>query len=271
LKGFDAVFLSFGNYGKTLTNGSSIPVEVTQAIADYLYDGGYLYEDCGSFFGYMAYFDYSNLEEMMELFGVDTLITTGIQNEIDTLSGLPGSVAEGLVFTESSQSPSYYIDIMPPDSNGIAMFEENDYGIVAVQGEGEYGQKTVCFSYSIAHLEDSAGSRDLLMARIAEFFELLSVDVDEPVPTINNVSMEIYPNPVSEISNIQYTIHNTQLVRVGLYDINGQEVQRLVNETKVQGQHSIQLDVSELPSGIYFIRLNTGSDIISKKVLVVNR
>lgn len=270
LNGFDAVFLSFGNYGQSLTNGTGIPYEVTLIIADYLYNGGYLYEDCGSFFGYMAYLDYSNIEEMGELFSVDTLITPMVQNEIDTLSGLPGSLAEGLVFTESSQTPSYYIDIMEPDSNGVAMFVENDHGIVAVQGEGEYGQKTVCFSYSIEHLENTMGQRDLLLARIAEFFGLLTVNIEEPLIRDEKLSMIHYPNPVSEMINIKYEVSDPGLVRLAIYDIHGKEVNRLVDEAKPAGEYLHHTDVSDLPAGLYIAMLRVGEEIVTQKILVVH-
>jgi len=63
--------------------------------------------------------------------------------------------------------------MMTPNENGIAAFEEDGYGTVAVQGEGEYDQKTFCFSYALAKLTDSEqGTRDTLMTRIAEFFDL---------------------------------------------------------------------------------------------------
>ncbi len=55
---------------------------------------------------------------------------------------------------DQHKATSWFIDKMTPNDNGIAAFEEDDYGTVAVQGEGEYGQKTFCFAYALAHLED---------------------------------------------------------------------------------------------------------------------
>ncbi len=266
LNGFDAVFLSFGNYGQLLTNGTLIPYEVTLTIAEYLYSGGYLYEDCGSFFGSMAYFEYPNLEEMGELFSVDTLISPLVQNAIDSLNGLPGSLAEGLVFTESSQSPSYYIDIMPPDSNGIAMFEENDYGIVAVQGEGEYGQKTVCFSYSIAHLENTSGSRDLLMARISEFFGLLSVDIAEPIMNTTRIDINISPNPFTTATTLSYTLGKPGNVQFTVYNVQSKILFRM-QEWQEKGEQQIQWNAEGLPSSMYYFRIQAGDQVGGGKVI----
>ncbi|MCD4682155.1 MAG: S8 family serine peptidase, partial [Bacteroidales bacterium] len=157
LNGFDAAFLSFGNYGfigNYLMEGTPITLEMTQIIADYLYQGGSIYIECGTHFGILEYFEYPNREEIMELFGVEDAEKPLIENIIYLLSGLPGSICENLVFTGSTQSTSWFIDKMTPNDNGIAAFEEDEYGTVAVQGEGEYGQKTFCFAYALAHLED---------------------------------------------------------------------------------------------------------------------
>jgi serine protease len=268
LNGFDAVFLSFGNYGQGLSNGTMITPEMTTTITDYLYNGGYLYEDCGTFFGSMAYSNFQNLEEMEDLFGVDTVITPMIANSINLLNGLPGSVAEGLSFSGSSQFPNYYIDIMTPDSNGMAIFEEEDYGIVAVQGEGEYGQRTICFSYAIAHLnDDTLGSRDELMLKIAEFFQLFSLGLEEPTNNNEKLVLNNYPNPVNEISNIEYLIPDIGYVVLGVYNIQGKEISKLVNETQAAGQYKVRFDTSALPAGIYFIRLQTGNKAITKKIM----
>ncbi len=121
----------------------------------------------------MEYFEYPNREEMMELFGVEDAEKLMTSNNITLLTGLPGSICDQLIFEGSTQSTSWFIDKMTPNDNGIAAFEEDDYGTVAVQGEGEYGQRTFCFSYALAHLEDgSQGTRDELLTRIVDFLFL---------------------------------------------------------------------------------------------------
>ena len=268
LNGFDAVFLSFGNYGITLSNGTYISLEMTETIIDYLYSGGFLYEDCGSFFGSMAYFEYANLEEIQDLCSVDTVVTPMEENSINLLTGLDGSLGLGMVFNGSSQSPNYYIDIMTPDSNGTAMFEEDGYGIVAVQGEGTFGQKTVCMSYSIEHLDDDTlGTSDQLLARIAEFFELLTVDLDEPAEKDAELSMNVYPNPVYDITNIDYTLPDFGHVVISIYNIQGKEVLQVTDDQVLPGKNSVQVNVSTLSAGIYILRLISGNDAVIQKIV----
>lgn len=179
LNGFDAVFLSYGNYGLMLDDGTPFTMENTEIMQEYLINGGKLYIDCGTFFGIQVFYGYPNLQELMDLLGVAETEFTMTTNFINMLSGLPGSICHDLVFSGSTQNLSWFIDKMTPNENGIAAFEEEEYGTVAIQGEGEYGQKTFCFSYALGHLEDnSQGTRDELMNRIVEFFDLFDPMAD---------------------------------------------------------------------------------------------
>lgn len=267
LIGFDVAFLSFGNYGFSLSNGTKFSQETSEKIAEYLYQGGFLYEDCGSFFGLMEYYGYSNLEEMEELFGIDTVITPLTYNSIELLSGLNNSLGAGLQYTHSTQSPNYYIDIMEPDSNGTAMFEEDDYGTVAVQAEGEYGQRTVCLSYSIAHLQDdSLSTNELLLARIAEFFGLLSVSVEEPEALINT-EVSIYPNPAGDYCIIAYHANRTCDANILVYDMQGKHVFTRHQSRFDAGYGEYRLQTNTLAAGAYILCIQAGDFALSKKLL----
>jgi hypothetical protein len=269
--GFDAVFLSFGNYGQTLSDGTYISQEMTGIIADYLYNGGYLYEDCGSFYGLMDYFDYPNQEEMEDLFCVDTVITPLVSNGISHLSGLEGSVAEGLEYNGSTQLPNYYIDIMAADSGGTAMFEEEGYGIVAVQGEGEYGQRTVCFSYAISKLTDNPlGTRDELMTNIALFFELISVGENETAPITGEAGFLIYPNPAKDIACLSFKTEEATQVLVQIHDLKGELVKEVLNRDMPAGNQSLLIQTEELPAGVYLVVLKTGRSTMARKLMVLD-
>ncbi|MBE0639666.1 MAG: S8 family serine peptidase [Bacteroidales bacterium] len=173
LLGFDAVFLSYGNYGPEIRHGTPFTIEMTETMAEYLYLGGKIYIECGSFFTGFTYFGFPNKEEMMGLFGIAEAEYLAYNNVINLLTGLDGSLCLDLLFTGSTQNLSWFINTLTPNENGIAAFEEDGYGTVAVQGEGEYGQKTFLFSYALGHLVDNPlGSRDTLLNRIVEFFDL---------------------------------------------------------------------------------------------------
>lgn len=79
-----------------------------------------------------------------------------------------------------------------------------------------------------------------------------------------------YPNPFNPATNIKYTIPNTGLVKLSIYDILGREVKTLVNEIKNAGTYSVEFNASNYASGVYFYRLKVGDEYSdSKKMLLI--
>ncbi|MCH8033899.1 MAG: T9SS type A sorting domain-containing protein [Bacteroidetes bacterium] len=78
-----------------------------------------------------------------------------------------------------------------------------------------------------------------------------------------------YPNPFNPTSKISYSIQKDGLVSLKVYDILGKEVASLVNEPKIAGTYNIEFNASNLPSGIYFYRIQTGTFIDTKKLILL--
>ncbi len=264
--GFDAVFLSFGNHGIRFSDGTAITMEMTQIISEYIYHGGRVYVECGSFFGTQYYFGYPDYEEVIDLFGIAEIEYIAPYNVVTQLNGFDGSICQNLEFTGSTQNLSWHIDPMIPNENGIAAFEEDDYGTVAVQGEGEYGQKTFCFSYALAHLEDGdEGTREELMNRIYDFLflHLGSEDINSEK---NTAEMSIHPNPFSNSTTIAFELTQAGKVEIKIYNQLGEQIEVIQKNTQ-PGKQKFTWDASGLPSGIYFIRLQAGNELITRKMI----
>lgn len=78
-----------------------------------------------------------------------------------------------------------------------------------------------------------------------------------------------FPNPFNPETVIQYQLASTSFVSLKIYDVLGNEVSTLVNETKTPGTHQIIFNASNLPSGIYMYRLNAGSFSSTKKLVLI--
>jgi len=78
-----------------------------------------------------------------------------------------------------------------------------------------------------------------------------------------------YPNPFNPTTTIIYSIPTNSDVRLTVYDILGREVKVLVNEKKGPGVYTASLNGGQLASGVYFYRLVAGSNIITKKMLLL--
>ncbi len=76
-----------------------------------------------------------------------------------------------------------------------------------------------------------------------------------------------YPNPFNSFTAICYSIPFTDFVQLKLFNILGQEVKTLVNEKQNGGKYSINLNMSEMPSGVYYYQIKTQSYSNSRKLL----
>ncbi|MBU0474984.1 MAG: exo-alpha-sialidase [Bacteroidetes bacterium] len=93
------------------------------------------------------------------------------------------------------------------------------------------------------------------------------------LPTEYSLSQN-YPNPFNPSTTIKYSIPKDvrgekQEVRLMVYDILGREVATLVNKNQKAGIYEVQFDASNLTSGVYFYKLQSGSFMESKKMVLL--
>ena len=78
-----------------------------------------------------------------------------------------------------------------------------------------------------------------------------------------------YPNPFNPSTTIKYSIPKQSYVTLKVYDILGNEIETLANEEKPAGEYEVTLDAVNLPSGVYFYRLQAGSFVETKKMILL--
>ena len=78
-----------------------------------------------------------------------------------------------------------------------------------------------------------------------------------------------YPNPFNPSTIIRYQLSLPSKVSLRVYDVNGNEVERLVDELKAAGIHEVNFDAKGLASGIYFYKLQAGSFVETKKMMLL--
>jgi photosystem II stability/assembly factor-like uncharacterized protein len=78
-----------------------------------------------------------------------------------------------------------------------------------------------------------------------------------------------YPNPFNPTTTIKYSVPKSSLVVLKIYDVLGNEIATLVNEEKERGVYTVNFDASQLASGIYLYRLQAGSFIETKKMILL--
>ena len=101
-----------------------------------------------------------------------------------------------------------------------------------------------------------------------EMYELGNV-VEITPPGKFEVSQN-YPNPSNPSSKIDFTLPVDAHVTLVVYDITGRLIRTILNnEFKTADWYTIVFDGSNLASGIYFYRLMTETDVVTKKMLLI--
>jgi hypothetical protein len=78
-----------------------------------------------------------------------------------------------------------------------------------------------------------------------------------------------YPNPFNPSTRISYQLPASAFMIVKVFDVLGKEIKTLVNEHQNAGNHSVVFNASELPSGVYFYRLQAGNYSAIRKILLL--
>jgi len=112
---------------------------------------------------------------------------------------------------------------------------------------------------------------------LKHIFAITKVENEDAI--IYNFSLDQnYPNPFNPSTTIKYSIPNSanasygetqQNVTLTVYDILGKEVALLVNKHQKPGNYEVTFNASQLSSGIYFYKLQAGSFVETKKMLLL--
>ncbi len=89
-----------------------------------------------------------------------------------------------------------------------------------------------------------------------------------PIPTEYALG-SAYPNPFNPTTTMNYAVLNDGFISITVYDITGRVVDVLVNEYISAGNYNLTWNASNVPSGLYLIRMESGSFVGVQKVMLV--
>jgi len=187
---------------------------------------------------------------------------------------------EWLAYTVSvAQSGIYNISYSVASPNGggsiIAMLGSQVLGqIVSVPATGGW-QNWVTRTVQGVSLQ--AGTHRLLLKfYTGDFnisyidFTLISTGTEEEISAPAEFGLsQNYPNPFNPATTIEYSIAERSHVRLSVYNSLSQEVAVLTDEITEPGRHSAKFSGEKFPSGVYFLKLSSGRNSVTRKMILM--
>jgi hypothetical protein len=164
----------------------------------------------------------------------------------------------------------------PSTEAGLCWYDGTNVGIIPAS-PGGFPQWGGLPNSNIRELEYKAvaGGYELWMSCKGRGIAVLTVKEgttyvgNEKELQTNFALSQNYPNPFNPTTKISYQITQNDFVSLKVYDVLGSEVTTLVNENKPAGNYEISFDASYLSSGIYFYKLQAGSFVETKKMILL--
>ena len=83
-----------------------------------------------------------------------------------------------------------------------------------------------------------------------------------------------YPNPFNPITTLRYDLPNDNHVTLTIYDLNGREVNRLVNSNQIAGYKSVQWNSTDMhgkpvSAGVYLYQIRAGEFVQTRKMVLL--
>jgi len=138
-----------------------------------------------------------------------------------------------------------------------------------------YGTTTERKSYSFTDENIQMGSYSYRLKQVdfdgtIEYSNAILVEVNTPE---NFVLLQNYPNPFNPSTTIGFSIPQTSNVSIDIFNVVGERVATVMNQTLEAGYHQVDFNASNLPSGTYIYQLKAnganGTFVETKKMLLM--
>jgi len=105
-----------------------------------------------------------------------------------------------------------------------------------------------------------------------EIVETLAANSNDYIDVLNPEAISLgsaYPNPFNPTTSFELTVGNAGHVTMNVYNVMGQVVETLVNNTMDAGNYNITWDATNFSSGMYVVKAETVNGLASQKVMLV--
>jgi Secretion system C-terminal sorting domain len=246
------------------------------------------YDDGFSNFG----FNVGSLNSMAVLFEPDYTRTdqtvTHIQFYIEALNsgpvaicawyevdGIPQNILSGFpISIPNSQIVSGWntielpLDVRPQFSTGNFFFGINEFSNLPSIG---FDEDSIGNSFSNVNGWEALSNGNIMIRVIVDSDP---TGAENPIQTNQNISMSNYPNPFNPTTIIQLNLQTSEQVRLDIYNLKGQHIKTLLDETVPAGTKQVEWNGTDtmnkpVSSGMYFYKVKTNKQNKINKMLLL--
>ena len=159
---------------------------------------------------------------------------------------------------------------MPPDSGNYTLLDVHGAG--AQRSDPKTGDPS---DYPYGHGPQGDVIRIFNYVRLVRYADLADAG-NEEAPEQGLQLKQNFPNPFNPTTTIEFSVNgeNAENVYIGVFNVKGQEVKTLLNETLPSGEHSVVWDGTDntntaVASGVYYSRLRTAKKTKARKMIML--
>jgi hypothetical protein len=132
----------------------------------------------------------------------------------------------------------------------------------------------IAVRFAPTHAGEVYGELTFMLDSVEQSVGLFGVGVNPsaalaPQLMPNNLSLQIFPNPFNLSTEIRYTLPKAGDTKIILFDVLGRNVRTLELTDKSAGAHTLRLNAEGMASGVYFVRLESGEQQQTVKVMLM--
>ena len=93
-------------------------------------------------------------------------------------------------------------------------------------------------------------------------------EIDVSLPSLFSFN-DAFPNPFNPVTRLEFSLSKPGHFKASVYDMRGSLVDIILDKSIPEGNHVLEWNANQLPSGIYFIKAEYANKVISKKVTLL--
>jgi len=101
------------------------------------------------------------------------------------------------------------------------------------------------------------------------YIDDINIDTSTDIDELSTVSeFGIYPNPFSEVTNVEFNLIQPSDVKIEVYDVVGKLMQSNIHSNRSLGENRIPLNVGNISKGMYLVKLTVGTNELTKRIII---